>query len=98
MKEAVGGRGLIGCYVSLGIRDFMYLKKKKKAPHTIFLCSISITSLLFTLVTWQKILRNMKVSLLRTMSHACQFEDESIKSNITFPTTVVSQVIGVAFN
>ena len=34
MKEAVGGRGLIGCYVSLGIRDFMYLKKKKKKKPT----------------------------------------------------------------
>ena len=33
MKEAVGGRGLIGGYVSLGIRDFMYLKKKKPPPH-----------------------------------------------------------------
>lgn len=84
--------------MNLGIRDFMYLKKKTKKTHTVFLSSISITTLLFTLVTWQKILRNMKVSLLRTLSHACQFEDESSKSNITFPTTAASQVTGVAFN
>lgn len=32
----------------------IYVPKQTNHTHTIFLCSISITTLLFTLVTWQK--------------------------------------------
>lgn len=69
-----------------------YVPEKKK------LCNFPVFSFYYCFtVTWQKFLRSMKGSLLRTMSHA-QFEDESNKSNITFLTLAVSQVIGVAFN
>lgn len=63
------GRGMIDDYVKLGIRVLLYLKKSNK--HIISLYSVSIIALEFsTLVTWQKIMRSRKGSLLRTMSYA----------------------------
>lgn len=76
---------------------FLYLKKQiSNFPvFNFYYCFIALYS---SDVAKKKILTCIKGSLLRTMSHACQFENGSIKSNIIFLTMAVSQVIGVAFN